>query len=56
MHVHVRHGDGEAVFLIEPEPELRESAGLNVRQLSRAEALIHEHIGRIKKAWNEHFG
>jgi hypothetical protein len=33
LHVHARHGDGEAMFLIEPEVKLRESSTLNVRQL-----------------------
>ena len=34
MHIHVRRGDGEAVFVVEPEVELRESAGFNIRELS----------------------
>lgn len=55
IHVHVRHGDGEAVFVIEPAAELRESVGLNVRQLSRAERLIHEHIELIRETWHQHF-
>ena len=56
LHVHARHGDGEAMFLIEPEVKLRESSTLNVRQLSRAEELINEHIELIRQAWDEHFG
>jgi hypothetical protein len=34
IHVHVRRGGGEAVFVVEPEVELRESVGFNVRELS----------------------
>ena len=30
IHVHVRRGEGEAVFVVEPEVELRESVGFNV--------------------------
>jgi hypothetical protein len=30
IHVHVRRGWGEAVFVGEPEVELRESVGFNV--------------------------
>jgi hypothetical protein len=56
IHVHVRRGGGEAVFLVEPEVELRESAGLNVRELSRAEDLIHDHVELIKQTWAEHLG
>ena len=39
IHVHVRYGAGEAVFNVHPAVELRESSGLKVRELSRAEAL-----------------
>ncbi len=37
IHVHVRYGAGEAVFNIEPSIELRESHGLKVRELSKAQ-------------------
>jgi hypothetical protein len=65
IHVHVRRGGGEAVFVVEPEVELRESVRLNVRELSRAEDLIDDHLELIKqngpstladralKAWHE---
>jgi hypothetical protein len=56
IHVHVRHGGGEAVFVVEPEIILRESAALNIRQLSKAEALINEHRELIREKWAEHFG
>ena len=54
VHVHVRHGGGEAVFLIGDEIVLRESEGLKVRELARAEDLALEHKSLILKAWNEH--
>jgi hypothetical protein len=47
---------GEAVFVVEPEVELRESVGFNVRELSRAEDLIHDHLELIKQKWTEHLG
>jgi hypothetical protein len=34
IHVHVRYGSGEAVFEVENEVPLRESAGLKVRELT----------------------
>jgi hypothetical protein len=43
MHVHVRYGGGEAVFEVEPRVELRESQGLKVRELAKAEELASEH-------------
>ena len=39
IHVHVRYGGGEAVFNVEDEVELRESHGLKLRDLSKAQIL-----------------
>jgi len=55
IHVHVRYGDGEAVFAVEQRVELRESQGLKVRELAKAEELATEHRGLIIEKWNEHF-
>jgi len=54
VHVHVRHGGGEAVFDVEQRVELRESQGLKVRELSRAEELATEHRDLIIQKWHEH--
>ncbi len=43
IHVHVRRGDGEAVFEVEGEVVLRESVGLKTKELSKAEDLASEH-------------
>ena len=56
IHVHVRRAGGEAVFIVEPDVELRESVGLNVRELSRAEDLIQDHLELIKQKWADHLG
>ena len=56
IHVHVRRGGGEAVFVVEPEVELRESGGFNGRELSPAEDLIDDHLELIKQKWAEHLG
>ena len=56
IHIHVRRGEGEAVFVVEPAVALRESVGLNVRELSRAEDLIHGHLELIKRKWADHLG
>ena len=37
VHVHVRFGGGEAIFNIGDQVELRESQGLKMRELSKAE-------------------
>jgi hypothetical protein len=54
IHVHVRYGGGEAVFKIGSTIELRESQGLKVRELARAEKLAEENRELIVRAWNEH--
>jgi Domain of unknown function (DUF4160) len=53
--VHVRYGGGEAVFEVDPRVELRESHGLKVRELAKAEELATEHRGLIIEMWHEHF-
>jgi hypothetical protein len=55
IHVHVRKGGGEAVFVVEGDVELRESAGMKLKDLSRAEDLAKEHREAIISYWNEHF-
>lgn len=42
IHVHVRKGEGEAIFNVEGTVELRESYGMKVRELARAEELAEE--------------
>jgi hypothetical protein len=54
IHVHVRHGDGEAIFVISDEIVLRESIGLKVRELAKAENLAEAHRNLIIEKWNEH--
>lgn len=54
IHVHVRRGGGEAVFDVETMVELRESQGLKVRELARAQELAQEHRQLIIEKWHEH--
>ena len=54
IHVHVRKGDGEAVFELATGVELRESVGLKVRELKRAQELAEDHRDAILAAWHEH--
>jgi hypothetical protein len=55
IHVHVRKGGGEVVFVVEGDVELRESAGMKLKDLSRAEDLAKEYSEAIIAYWNEHF-
>ena len=56
VHVHVRHGAGEAVFNVEDSVELRESQGMKLSELSMAEKLAEEHRQLILEKWHEHVG
>lgn len=42
IHVHVRRGGGEAVFDVEDGVDLRESYGLKVKELTKAQELAEE--------------
>ena len=55
IHIHVRRGSGEAVFNVENGVELRESAGLNLQEVSKAASLAEEHKKLIIEKWHEHF-
>lgn len=55
IRVHVRKGNGEAVFLVEGEVFLRESEGLKVVELAKAELLAEENRELIIRSWHEHF-
>jgi len=55
IHVHVSYAGGEAVFVVEEGVELRESSGLKVRDLDRAQKLAKEHRVLIVSKWHEFF-
>jgi len=44
------------VFVVYTAVQLRESVGFNVRELSRAEELIHDNLELIKQKWADHLG
>ena len=54
IHVHVRYGGGEAVFDVEIQVELRESHGMKVKELAKAQELAETHRHTIIEKWNEH--
>jgi hypothetical protein len=56
IHVHVRHGDGEAVFEMEEGVELRESQNMKMSELAKAQKLAEENRQLIMEKWNEHIG
>ena len=52
IHVHVRYGGGEAVFNVEEQVELRESHGLKLRELSKAQMLAEQNRQLIIQKWH----
>ena len=56
VHVHVRHGGGEAVFDVEGDVELRESNNMKLSELAKARQLAVEHRALIVEKWHEHIG
>jgi len=56
IHVHVRHGDGEAVFAVERSVELLESQDMKASELLKAERLADELRQLIVEKWHEHLG
>ena len=54
IHIHIRYGGGEAVFNVEDEVDLRESKGLKVRELAKAEKLAEENKKLIIQKWHEY--
>jgi hypothetical protein len=55
IHVHVKRGNGEAVFIVESEVILRESVGMKTGELARAEDLAIAHKELIIRKWHEYF-
>ena len=56
IHVHVRHGDGEAVFNVEESVSRRESQNMKVSELAKAQKLAEENRQLIVEKWHEHLG
>ncbi len=56
IHIHVRHGDGEAVFDVENDVELRESHAMKMSELRKAHELAQENRALIVEKWHAHIG
>ena len=53
-HIHVKAGDDEAKFWLEPV-HLAANYGFNARELNEIQRLVDEHWHELTEAWNEHF-
>ncbi|MEW6609327.1 MAG: DUF4160 domain-containing protein [bacterium] len=56
VYVHVRHGNGEAVFNVEEVIELRESQHMKMNELRKAQNLAKKNQNLILEKWYEHIG
>ena len=56
VHVHVRYGEGEAVFAVEEAVELREARRMKVNELAKAQRLAEEHRMLILEKWHAYHG
>ncbi|MDI6782288.1 MAG: DUF4160 domain-containing protein [bacterium] len=56
IHVHIRHGGGEAVFDVEDTIELRESQHMKMNELKKAQKLAQENRNLILEKWHERIG
>ena len=55
MHVHVRSGDGEAKFWLEPEVQLAKNYRYTPQQLRQIQSIVEAHQDELTAAWRRHF-
>ena len=55
IHVHVSYGGGEAVFEIGESVTLKESQGMSIKNLTKAQRLAKQNLRLIKEKWNVFF-
>jgi Domain of unknown function (DUF4160) len=53
--IHVRRGGGEAVFDLDNGVKLRESQGMKLSDIAKAEAIATEYKQLMIKKWHEPF-
>ncbi len=55
LHIHVRKGEAQAKFWLEPEPMVAESYALSSSELRELLSVAIENAERIRRDWDEHF-
>jgi hypothetical protein len=56
VHVHVRKGESEAKFWVDPDIALESSYEITSSQLREIEGVIRQNQELILRTWHEHFG
>jgi len=54
-HIHVKAGDDEAKFWLDPVA-LASNYGFNNRELNEVNDLVERHLDEFLEAWHEHLG
>ena len=55
LHVHVVHGGGEAVFEVGEDVVLKETRGMSLKDLTKAQRLAKKNRKLIKEKWHVFF-
>jgi hypothetical protein len=54
-HIHVRQGEDEAKFWLQPDVSLAYNEGFDARELNRLQRLVEEHRDELERAWHDYF-
>ncbi len=54
-HIHVRSGNGQAVFWLEPVRQ-RDAWGYTPREMERIRGIVISHRQELLRRWHEYFG
>ncbi|MBX3183457.1 MAG: DUF4160 domain-containing protein [Polyangiaceae bacterium] len=55
MHVHVRSGDGEAKFWLEPFVQLAKNYRYTPQQIRQIQGIVEARRDELTTAWEKHF-
>lgn len=54
-HIHVRQGEDEAKFWLQPNVSMAYNEGFDARTLNRLQKLVELHRDELERAWHEYF-
>jgi hypothetical protein len=54
-HIHVERDDAQAKFWMTPV-RLERSTGFGRSELNKIQRLVDEHVGELRRSWDEYFG
>ena len=54
-HIHVRHGQDEAKFWLQPDVSLAYSDGFDAPTVNRLQKLVEHNRDDLERAWHDYF-